>query len=142
MQSLTYVSSATVRLDLPDIEDLATVSRRNNEGAGLTGMLLYAEHHFIQTLEGERAAVDAMFEVIRADSRHHQVELTLYEAVDERAFTDWSLGCAVLTREQVAADPGLNDFFESDSALYRRSRELGRAGVFHRIFRDTAPLRV
>ncbi len=139
MITLTYISTATRVLDRPEIEALLSTSRRNNARDGLTGMLLYADTHWIQTLEGDEVRLDATMEKIRADPRHREVTVALREEIDQRSFSEWSLGCRVLTREQVAAIPGFNDYLDPDSEFYRRSN-LGRAGTFHRIFRETSLL--
>lgn len=137
MISLTYISTATRELDLTGIRALLETSRRNNAELDLTGMLLYAGQHFIQTLEGERRHVEGLLETIRDDERHHHLAVALVDEIEQRAFPDWTMGCRVLTAEQAAALPGLNDYLDPDSSLYASNDGLGRAGVFHRIFRDT-----
>jgi hypothetical protein len=136
MISLTYLSSSTVPVDAADLEEILAVSRRNNTAAGLTGMLLYADGHFIQTLEGEPEVVAEAFARIAGDPRHRDVLVALREEVAERAFPDWSMGFDRLTPEEAATIPGATDYLEDGSARYRDTAALGRAGVFHRIFRD------
>jgi hypothetical protein len=136
MISLTYLSSATREFDEPELEELLATSRRNNIAAGLSGMLLYAEEHFIQTLEGEQEVVDAAFERIRRDTRHRNVIVALREDIAERTFPDWSMGFASLTADETAAIDGFNDYLDPDSELYKNNARLGRAGIFHRVFRD------
>ncbi len=41
---------------------------------------------------------------------------------------------------EAAAIPGFNDYLNPDSALYKITRQLGHAGIFHRIFRDNMRL--
>lgn len=134
--SLTYLSTATRELSQPELEELLAHSRRNNTVAELSGMLLYADGHFIQTLEGDAEVVDAAFERIQADTRHRNVIVALREEIDERTFPDWSMGFESLTPEQTAAVPGFNDYLDPGSQLYKDTKRLGRAGIFHRIFRD------
>lgn len=135
--SLTYISSASRELSHSEIEQLLATSRHNNALAELTGMLLYADEHFIQTIEGDERRVNDTLETIRADTRHHSVVVALSDEIDKRSFPEWSMGCKVLTAEQVAAIPGFNDYLDPRSELYKNTKQLGRAGVFHRIFRDT-----
>lgn len=136
MISLTYLSSASAPFDARALERLLETSRRNNRAAGLSGMLLYADEHFIQTLEGEEREVDAAFERITADTRHRNIIVALREDVDDRLFGDWSMGFHRLTREETVAIPGFNDYLDPDSELYKNTKTLGRAGIFHRVFRD------
>lgn len=140
MISLTYLSSACAPFSEQQLEELLAISRRNNERAGLTGMLLYADEHFIQTVEGEAEAVDEAFARIRQDTRHRNVIVALREEVEECRFGDWSMGFSSLTPEQTAAIPGFNDYLDPDSELYKNTKSLGRAGIFHRIFRDNMRL--
>lgn len=142
MISLTYISSATRELSESEVGELLVTSRNHNFVAGLSGMLLYAEEHFIQTLEGDEERLTELFDRIRVDPRHRKVAVALRDEIDERAFPEWSMGCRILTAEQIAAIPGFNDFLDPDSELYQNTEQLGRAGIFHRVFRDTLPPRL
>lgn len=136
MISLTYLSTATREFGQRELEELLTTSLRHNSAAGLSGMLLYAEGYFIQTLEGEEEVVEAAFNRILTDPRHRNVNITLCEEIEERRFADWSMGFESLSPEQVASIPGFNDYLDPNSELYRNNERLGRAGIFHRVFRD------
>jgi hypothetical protein len=140
MESLTYLSSATRPFGEQELHDLLVASRANNMAAGLTGMLLYADEHFVQTLEGPAEAVAAAFERISADPRHRNVIVALREEVEERMFEGWSMGFEKLTAEQTAQIPGFSDYLDAESDLYKNTKTLGRAGIFHRVFRDNMRL--
>ncbi len=99
-------------------------------------MLLYAGGHFIQTLEGPAAAVDATYAAIERDRRHRNLIVALREDVDERVFPDWSMGFEVLTEDEAARLPGFNDYLAHQAVPPEKARDLGRAGIFHRVFRD------
>jgi hypothetical protein len=131
--SLTYLSRATARLSQEELDQILAASRVNNERDGLTGMLLYADEHFIQTLEGDEAVVDAAFTRIGADPRHRDVQVALRDEIAERSFEGWSMGFRRLSASEI---PGFNDFLDPGSEFYRDSKKLGRAGVFHRVFRE------
>ncbi len=136
MISLTYLSHATAPLDPRQLEDLLRLSRDRNAQEGVTGMLLYVDLQFIQTLEGEEGAVNATMERIGADSRHHSVDVTLVEEIEGRSFDGWSMGFKVLSGSTVASLPGFTDFLDPRSESPREIGSLGRAGKFHRAFRD------
>lgn len=139
MISLTYLSVATAPLGDRQLEELLRVSRERNLACDVTGMLLYVDDQFIQTLEGEQHDVDATMARIVADPRHHQVDVTLVEDIAERSFVDWTMGFKVMSAAAVAELPGFTDFLEPGSTAYRRSASLGHAGKFHRAFRDAVP---
>lgn len=136
MLSLTYLSTAVDPFEPGDLEALLAHSRMRNQDADVTGMLLYAGGHFVQTLEGPDDEVDRKFATIEADPRHRDVIVALREEVADRTFPDWSMGFEQLSAEEMADVPGFNDYLDPDSELYRGTARLGRAGVFHRVFRD------
>lgn len=136
MISLTYMSTATTPFDAGALVELLAESRANNHAAGLTGMLLYAEGHFIQTLEGPADAVDVTYRRISADRRHRNHIVALRDDVSERMFGEWSMGFEELGAQEVAELAGYNDFMTARTELQRTASDLGRAGIFHRIFRD------
>ena len=53
---------------------------------------------FIQVIEGGRAAVNALYRRISADTRHQDVTLLTYEEISERRFASWSMGQVNMTR--------------------------------------------
>ncbi len=136
MISLTYLSTAVDPFSEEQLHRLLGQSRGHNAASGVTGMLLYVDGHFIQTLEGDQAVVDAAFARITADVRHRDVFITWREEIDERRFPDWSMGFEALDGETAEQLPGLNDFLTAKDQLDRTAQHLGAPGVFHRIFRD------
>ena len=140
MIAITYLSTASSAFSASALEALLTVSRERNSACHVTGMLLHVDSQFIQTLEGEAVHVHATMERIRTDSRHRDVDVTLVEEIDERRFPDWTMGYKALTANEVEPIDGFTDFLEKGSAAYTDTDRLGRAGVFHRIFRDTLRL--
>ena len=64
-------------------------------------MLLYVRDSFIQVLEGEKEAVEALFGRIRQDVRHTDVTLLLNRPVAECVFSDWAMGYTTLTEHQI-----------------------------------------
>ena len=67
-------------------------ARRNNEKAGVTGMLLYKDGNFMQVLEGEERVVQALSAKIGRDPRHEKMVTLLEGPLAEREFSDWSMG--------------------------------------------------
>lgn len=92
MQYLIYVSSATQHFSEEDLKELLVISRRNNTAQGITGMLLYAEDNFIQVIEGDSEAVDALYSRISKDPRHNSISVLLRGEIQTRNFSQWSMG--------------------------------------------------
>lgn len=92
MYSIIYASSATREFSEAELVELLKKSRENNSKAAITGLLLYKDGNFIQVLEGEKSAVQMLFEKINADPRHKGVLILLRENIEERQFPNWSMG--------------------------------------------------
>lgn len=88
---LLYISDAVGEMGPEQLEAIRTVSRHNNAAEGITGVLFYSAGHFVQLLEGDTAAIHALFEKIATDPRHENVKLLYLRDARERAFCDWSM---------------------------------------------------
>ena len=66
-------------------------ARRNNPAMGITGALVCRQDLYLQLIEGEAAAIDALFERIATDDRHLNVKLLRRATVAARMFPDWAM---------------------------------------------------
>ncbi len=92
LHQLIYLSSAVGDIGSADLDAILSASRRNNEPAGITGLLLYHDGCFFQALEGPAAEVTRTFETIRRDPRHRGTIVLHNQPTSERAFANWSMG--------------------------------------------------
>jgi Sensors of blue-light using FAD len=92
MFSLTYVSSALVPLSARELRILLEKCVANNRRRDITGMLLYKDGDFMQSLEGEERVVRALHNVIAADPQHRGITTLLQGLTPGRQFPDWSMG--------------------------------------------------
>lgn len=113
MYRLVYVSAATVPFSKADLIELLTKAREKNQRLGITGMLLYKDGDFLQLLEGERSAVQELFDVIKADPRHKSIIVMLEEQSDRRVFEDWSMGFRDLHDPEVKETPGFSPYMNT-----------------------------
>ncbi len=134
--SLTYLSSAVDPLSTEDLTRLLTHARAKNERLGLTGMMLHSAGSFIQTLEGPADHVHALFSLIDADPRHHQVFLLHRDDIDERHFAAWRMGFREISEEEAAGLPGFSDYLRT-GVIEGEERRRHAASTFHRAFRDS-----
>jgi hypothetical protein len=112
MLNLVYSSTAAKNLTRADLDALLHRARKKNARLGITGLLLYKRGEFMQALEGEEAAVRALYAVIRADPRHRRIVTLVDVPVAQPRFPDWSMGFEDL--EGADADPlGAARFVES-----------------------------
>ncbi|MGE0861723.1 MAG: BLUF domain-containing protein [Gammaproteobacteria bacterium] len=89
---LVYVSTARADLGAADLEDILAAANQHNALRDVTGMLMYADGQFMQLLEGEEAAVEAIFARIQTDTRHHDVTVLERGPITRRDFADWHMG--------------------------------------------------
>ena len=92
MRQLIYVSAASWQLGQKEIDDILGTARRNNPAQGVTGMLLYIDLGFFQILEGPPQGVEKIYAQILQDKRHTAQRILVDEKVDERLFSQWSMG--------------------------------------------------
>ncbi|QCP87015.1 BLUF domain-containing protein [Cereibacter sphaeroides] len=104
--SLTYRSRARLADPTAQIVQIMRAARVRNLRLGITGILLYNGVHFVQTIEGPRAACDELFRLISADPRHQEILAFGFERIAARRFPDWSM--RIVSREELRAlAPGL-----------------------------------
>lgn len=78
------------------VRQIVETSRRNNAAVGVTGILVCHDGVFIQALEGDRNAVETVYDRVSGDSRHDEVRIVSAESVAERLFGSWSMCAATL----------------------------------------------
>ena len=87
-----YASRAIEAVTDASVKDILEQSRRNNLGAGITGLLCHTDESFIQVIEGGRGEVSELIGRIMRDRRHRDVTLLTFDEIQERAFSEWSMG--------------------------------------------------
>jgi Sensors of blue-light using FAD len=134
MIRLTYVSTCTAGLKLADVRAILAVATKSNQANGITGMLYWSGEYFMQTLEGERAAVTVCFNRVCKDVRHKDVELVSAIPTHQRWFSDWSMGftqllashCVKLANGARSFNPYLLDSAELPESLAELTRNSQR----------------
>ena len=104
MFSLVYKSVGKPGFGIEQIEEMLEKAKAFNHSNGITGCLLYHEGEFIQYLEGNQIRVLNLFDKIKLDSRHHEIELLSYEEREHREFDQWDMAFENLygENEQIA----------------------------------------
>lgn len=87
---------------------------RNNAQRGVTGGLVSSRGHFLQVLEGGRAAVTQTFEIIATDLRHRHVVLVGVKPIAARQFGVWPMGYAGNSEcfDALCARLGMGEIFD------------------------------
>ena len=121
---LGYVSSATGSTDRSVLLDILQTARESNQRASVTGLLLFYDGHFMQLLEGEEQAVRDIFARIAADPRHRDIMVLFEEPIDERLFSDWTMGFRRLDGNELLEFPVENG---AAPGLRAMAQDAGRA---------------
>jgi len=66
-------------------------ARERNRQLGITGMLLFEDGCFLQTLEGPPAHLDVVWDAIKRDPRHRNIEVLSEHVTGSRLFSQWDL---------------------------------------------------
>ena len=91
MYRLIYKSRANEKIDWEMVKKLIKKSEENNEEAGVTGVLLATETHFLQVLDGGFDEVTELFMHIVRDPRHDRVQLIAFDCVESRLYGGWAM---------------------------------------------------
>lgn len=92
LHRLIYVSAARGEVTPEQLDSILAVARKNNERAGVTGLLLFHDGSFFQVLEGPKDAVVRIFSAIESDPRHSRIIILQASDTDIRAFPRWAMG--------------------------------------------------
>ncbi len=88
---LIYSSDAREGLRYRDFLTMMEKAAAKNSEHSITGMLCHGGGKFLQALEGERVAVNALYHYIATDLRHSRCRLISVEEIGRRDFAEWSM---------------------------------------------------
>ena len=96
-----------------EIKNILLASRKNNPVLGITGALCFLDGIYLQYLEGEASAVNALYQKIEKDPRHSHTKPLVHEQISQRAHPKWSMALLTWNEETKA----ILRLFNPDSAL-------------------------
>lgn len=89
---LIYRSQSTEEVPSnAQLRELAKVASERNQEDGITGLLILSGTRFLQVLEGPSDKVNATFQRICRDGRHHDIELLTFESAPDPCFDTWNM---------------------------------------------------
>lgn len=114
---LIYSSAASAGMSYGSLVEIMDHAQARNVERGITGILCYGSGQFLQALEGERRAVNALYHRIAVDLRHADCQLMDVAEIDARAFPEWTMkvvnwedGDTARRRAVLQADTGSDVF--------------------------------
>ncbi|ASV30804.1 BLUF domain-containing protein [Maribacter cobaltidurans] len=102
MHELTYTSMADRNIGSKDLNDILKTATEFNKKRSITGCLVYHNGQFVQTLQGEKKTIFDLFEKIKLDSRHSNVNLVWEGPAEKEVFRGWHM--AYYSPEKVNTD--------------------------------------
>jgi len=114
MIRITYLSEESTPWTPRMLLDLLRQCHLNNPELGLTGLLVHGNGSFLQTIEGDDDAVDALVAKIARDPRHKNFRVLRREVIQRRLYGGWSMGFQRLSEEMLKDVPELENFVLDD----------------------------
>ena len=88
---IVYSSETPDPLDSDAVRALLNHARLKNAEWGVTGLLCYDRHQFLQIIEGETDVILDLFHSIQNDPRHTNLRILHEGDIQARAFDDWKM---------------------------------------------------
>lgn len=86
-----YVSQPAKNVNFNQIQEILTISHRNNSERNISGALIYDHKHFIQYLEGDKNIIDSLREKIQSNPNHHEIHTIAFGEIPQRHFKNWTM---------------------------------------------------
>lgn len=144
--SVTYRSEAIQPPSPGALVELLKSARLRNQAAGITGMLMYEDGRFFQTLEGPPDSLQKIWCSIQQDPRHRLIEVLGQRIVPARMFSEWNM--QFISRENDRRQPArhvrplevaeLAASASSVGADYARTSAAGAVTNFMHLVQDKA----
>ena len=111
MLQLLYVSHASHDMTDEELHEMLEQARKKNKTLDITGILLFHNSYFMQLLEGPDEHVASLYDTIRQDPRHRDVQLIGKYSINNRSFNEWNMAYRKLTENEVRHQKGFSDIF-------------------------------
>ncbi len=106
LHRIIYTSKVVPSLTMADISHIMALSLAANRQHGITGLLMFSSRHFAQWIEGESAPLQALYDNILRDHRHHGCALRDHSPIAQRQWRDWTMGVCLLDSDHACASDG------------------------------------
>ncbi|WP_323785948.1 BLUF domain-containing protein [Thalassovita sp.] len=104
MFQLLYSSKPLFNAGSRQDEEILRAALQHNIDQDITGFLLRDVSTFYQVLEGPEKSILGLFETIKRDSRHKDVQREGFWEIERRSFGHWAMGYRCLTSELVSCE--------------------------------------
>ena len=94
LSRLIYASEVAQDLSPEGLQALLTTARQCNRLHDVSGMMAFDSRYFLQAVEGSREALSQLYSNLVRDRRHKRLVLLSFESIEQRSFSDWTMGFA------------------------------------------------
>ena len=99
LSAIVYRSRAVGPISDTDLFYLLAQARDRNARLGVSGIVLYDRGFFFQWIEGANEALGSVWNSIRADRRHTDVQVLIDQEIPVRLFEGWNMQFAHRDRQ-------------------------------------------
>ena len=100
--SMTYVSRSKQEMTEEGISEILQQAQDNNSANAITGILVFKDNIFLQTVEGSRAQISHLLSSLIADQRHYDLQVLETRELTRREWSKWSMNYVPSTTENAA----------------------------------------
>lgn len=91
LSTIVYHSKASVNFSELDLLYLLAESRARNRAESVTGVLVFDRGQFFQWIEGPNLPLQRIWNSIRQDPRHADIQVLADTSIPMRLFQDWHM---------------------------------------------------
>ena len=132
---LTYRSTMVDGLQIKDIEDIIEEATKTNQELNITGCLVCQNNSFFQLMEGPKSNVLLIYEKIKKDPRHYDLEILTRKINSNRFFPKWSM--ALLSDKDelkhTFKDRAINLNLDTENILESKNLHISSAVFWRRV---------
>jgi GMP synthase PP-ATPase subunit len=91
LYSWLYISKPIEHIEFTVIQKALTSASRRSREHGLSGVLIYDQHHFIHYIEGKQSSITMLRNKMESDKKQHRIHTVTFEEIDKRRFKNWTM---------------------------------------------------
>ncbi|MEO1109999.1 MAG: BLUF domain-containing protein [Pseudomonadota bacterium] len=91
LSGILYYSFARDGISDEALQNIVTRARARNSALSVTGQLHFENRLFLQWLEGEKAELNKIWDIVSADPQHSSLSLVFQGEIPKRYFPKWKM---------------------------------------------------
>lgn len=91
LMAITFASERVFDMPAMSLVRLFTQSYYSNKANGITGILLFDGDQYGEIIEGEIDTIKKIWQIIKKDKRHKNINIIAKDIITSRAYATWSM---------------------------------------------------